>query len=98
MMRWVTEVRVFGSYLTDTDDLGDLDLAFADERRPTDIDFIDAIEAFAAKHGKEDLTWEDKTQLTRANGQAAHQRAIALHLDARHQRGGERWVYSRTVW
>jgi hypothetical protein len=34
LLHWVTEVRVFGSYLTDTDDLGDLDLAIKLERRP----------------------------------------------------------------
>jgi hypothetical protein len=33
LLHWVTEVRVFGSYLTDTDDLGDLDLAIKLERR-----------------------------------------------------------------
>jgi hypothetical protein len=33
MMYWVTEVRVFGSYLTDTNDLGDLDLAVKCEWR-----------------------------------------------------------------
>jgi hypothetical protein len=34
LLHWVTEVRVFGSYLKDTDDLGDLDLAIKLERRP----------------------------------------------------------------
>src|SRR5262249_54727539 len=33
MRYWVTEVRVFGSYLTDTNDLGDLDLAVGYKRR-----------------------------------------------------------------
>lgn len=33
LLHWVAEVRVFGSYLTDTDDLGDLDLAIKLERR-----------------------------------------------------------------
>jgi predicted nucleotidyltransferase len=34
LLHRVTEVRVFGSYLTDPDDLGDLDLAIKLERRP----------------------------------------------------------------
>jgi predicted transcriptional regulator len=34
LLHWVTEVRVFGSYLTDTDDLGDIDLAIKFQRRP----------------------------------------------------------------
>jgi predicted nucleotidyltransferase len=33
LLHWVTEVRVFGSYLTDTNDLGDLDVAIKLERR-----------------------------------------------------------------
>jgi hypothetical protein len=36
LLFWVTEVRVFGSYLTDTDDLGDLDLAIKLEPRPVE--------------------------------------------------------------
>jgi predicted nucleotidyltransferase len=36
LLHWVTEVRVFGSYLTDSDDLGDLDLAINLERRPVE--------------------------------------------------------------
>ena len=31
---WVTEVRVFGSYLNDRDNLGEIDLAIKKERRP----------------------------------------------------------------
>jgi predicted nucleotidyltransferase len=34
LLHWVAEVRVFGSYLTDTADLGDVDLAIKLERRP----------------------------------------------------------------
>src|SRR5258706_609839 len=36
LLHWVTEVRVFGSYLTDADDLGDLDLAIKLEKRPVE--------------------------------------------------------------
>jgi hypothetical protein len=64
LMHWVTEVRVFGSYLTDSDDLGDLDLALSYQRRPTKKDdlkgFTDAIKAFVARHGKQHLSWEDQ--------------------------------------
>jgi hypothetical protein len=64
LMHWVTEVRVFGSYLTDSDDLGDLDLALSYELRPTgEESFTDAIKAFAAKHDKEHLSWEDRMWL-----------------------------------
>jgi hypothetical protein len=35
-LHWITEVRVFGSYLTDADDLGDLDLAIKLERELDD--------------------------------------------------------------
>ena len=34
-LHWIAEVRAFGSYVTDTVDLGDLDLAKNLERRPT---------------------------------------------------------------
>jgi hypothetical protein len=30
---WITEVRVFGSYLTDADDLGDVDIAYSHKAR-----------------------------------------------------------------
>jgi predicted nucleotidyltransferase len=52
MLHWVTEVRVFGSYLTDTDDLGDLDLAIKMERHRVDGDFVKACVALAEKSGK----------------------------------------------
>jgi hypothetical protein len=32
LLHYITEVRVFGSYLTDSDDLGDIDLAIKLER------------------------------------------------------------------
>jgi hypothetical protein len=72
MMHYLTEMRVLGSYLNDTDDLGDLDLALSYELRPTsgNVDdtkdlkaFTDAIEAFARKHGKEHLGWQEKPRL-----------------------------------
>ena len=65
LMHWVTEVRVFGSYLTDSDDLGDLDIALSYQLRPTgdEKDFLDAIRAFAAKHDKLHLSFEDRLDL-----------------------------------
>ena len=42
LLHWVTEVRVFGSYLTDSDELGEIDLAIKKERRPGKDSFIDA--------------------------------------------------------
>jgi len=69
-MHWVTEVRVFGSYLTDANDLGDLDLALKYEprwdRSATDRgtrEFSAAIEAFAAKHNKQHRPWIEKLSL-----------------------------------
>jgi hypothetical protein len=42
LLHWVTEVRVFGSYLTDSDDIGEIDLAIKKERRPVSDSFSDA--------------------------------------------------------
>ena len=42
LLHWVTEVRVFGSYLTNSDDLGEIDLAIKKERRPGKESFSDA--------------------------------------------------------
>ena len=39
---WVTEVRVFGSYLNNSDNLGEIDLAIKKERRPASGSLIDA--------------------------------------------------------
>ena len=66
LMYWVTEVRLFGSYLTDANDLGDLDLALNYQRRPIgggEGGFAAAIKAFAAKHDKQHLSWLDQLGL-----------------------------------
>jgi hypothetical protein len=42
LLHWVTEVRVFGSYLTNSDDLGEIDLAIKKEQRPARGSFRDA--------------------------------------------------------
>ena len=41
LLHWVTEVRVFGSYLTNSDDLGEIGLAIKKEWRPTSGSFND---------------------------------------------------------
>ena len=42
LLHWVTEVRVFGSYLTNSDDLSEIELAIKKERRPGSGSFSDA--------------------------------------------------------
>jgi hypothetical protein len=42
LLHWVTEVRVFGSYLTNSDDLDEIDLEIKKERRPASGSFSDA--------------------------------------------------------
>ena len=51
LLYWVTEARVFGSYLTDSDDLGDLDLAIKLEPRPVE-DWTKACLDAADRSGK----------------------------------------------
>jgi hypothetical protein len=46
LLHWVTEVRVFGSYLTNSDDLDEIDLAIKNKRRPVSGPFGDARIAF----------------------------------------------------
>jgi len=52
LLYWVTEARVFGSYLTDADDLGDLDLAIKLERKQIEGDWVKACHDVADKSGK----------------------------------------------
>ena len=42
LLHWVTEVRVFGSYLTNSDDLDEIDLEIKKERRAASGSFSDA--------------------------------------------------------
>jgi len=53
LLHWVTEVRVFGSYLTGTDDLGDLDLAIKIKRHRIEGDSVKARVDVARATGKE---------------------------------------------
>jgi predicted nucleotidyltransferase len=61
LLHWVTEVRVFGSYLTDTDDLGDLDLAIKMEQHAFDKteDWAEARKKLAKESGKHFGSWHD---------------------------------------
>jgi predicted nucleotidyltransferase len=52
LLHHVTEVRVFGSYLTDSDDLGDLDLAIKLERKQVEGSWVKACQDLADKSGK----------------------------------------------
>jgi hypothetical protein len=64
LLHWVTEVRVFGSYLTDSDDLGDLDLAIDLERRPVEktgeYSWANACVEMARRSGKTFGTYMDE--------------------------------------
>ncbi len=66
LLHWVTEVRVFGSYLTETDDLGDLDLAIKLERRPVkgtgSHPWADACLEMARRSGKTFSNFVDELQ------------------------------------
>ncbi|MDH2348146.1 hypothetical protein [Bradyrhizobium sp. SSUT77] len=61
LLHYVTEVRVFGSYLTDSEDLGDLDLAIKLERRRIEGEWVKAAHALADKSGR---TWNFFQRLT----------------------------------
>jgi hypothetical protein len=52
LLHWVTEVRVFGSYLTNSDDLGNIDIAIRKEKRPVSGAFSDACVAMAEQNSK----------------------------------------------
>jgi hypothetical protein len=104
LMHWVTEVRVFGSYLTDSDDLGDLDLALSYELRPTgdDKDFLEAIRAFVAKHDKRRLSFDDQLNLPermvkqRIKGRSPYISMHGIHELRRRPEFGGKTVYTFT--
>jgi predicted nucleotidyltransferase len=52
LLDWITEIRVFGSYNTDTDDLGDIDLAIDIKRRLPGEDYVKASLRMAEASGK----------------------------------------------
>lgn len=90
----MTEVRVFGSYLTDTDDLGDLDLALKLERRRVKGEWVKACHDLADKSGKtlsffQRLTYPETEIRRRIKGRLPR---ISLHetteLDENPEMGG----------
>jgi hypothetical protein len=64
---WVTEVRVFGSYLNDSDNLGEIDLAIKKERRPASGSISDAyperLVALLLKGGSRYISLHDVAEL-----------------------------------
>ena len=52
LLHWVTEVRVFGSYLTNSNDLKDIDIAIRKKRRPVSGSFSDACATMAEQNGR----------------------------------------------
>jgi predicted nucleotidyltransferase len=52
LLHWVTELRVFGSYLSEGDDLGDLDLAINMTPRAINRDCVEAGFELGRRHGK----------------------------------------------
>jgi hypothetical protein len=68
LLHWVTEVRVFGSYLANSDDdLGEINLAIKKERRPANRPFTDAyperLVALLLKGGSRYISLHDAAEL-----------------------------------
>ena len=67
LLHWVTEVRVFGSYLTNSDDLSEIELAIKKERRPGSGSFSDAyperLVALLLKGGSRFISLHDAAEL-----------------------------------
>jgi hypothetical protein len=62
LLHWVTEVRVFGSYLTDSNDLGDIDLAIRVEPRVmSDTAWSKAFRKLVKNSGKNFSTYIEQT-------------------------------------
>ncbi|MEW6641714.1 MAG: hypothetical protein AB1586_14515 [Pseudomonadota bacterium] len=95
LLHYITEVRVFGSYLTDIDDLGDLDLAIKLQRRRVKGEWVKACHDLADKSGKrlsffQRLTYPE-TEIRRRI--KSRQPRISLHetgeLDENPEMGGK---------
>ncbi|MGN8544397.1 hypothetical protein ACQPTN_04910 [Bradyrhizobium sp. 13971] len=102
LLHYVTEVRVFGSYLTDTKDLGDLDLAIKLERRRVEGEWVKACCDLADKSGKtlsflQRLTYPETELRRRIKSRSSR---ISLHetseLDENPEMGGKT-VYTFAV-
>ena len=101
LLHYVTEVRVFGSYLSKSQDLGDLDLAIKLERRPVEGEWVKAAQALADKSGRslnflQRLTFPETEVRRRIKNRLPR---ISLHetseLDENPQMGGKT-VYAFT--
>ncbi|UPJ49346.1 hypothetical protein IVB30_41515 [Bradyrhizobium sp. 200] len=101
LLHYVTEVRVFGSYLTDSEDLGDLDVAIKMERRRIEGEWVKAAQALADKSGRSlnfirRLTFPETEVRRRIKSRLPR---VSLHetseLDENPQMGGKT-VYSFT--
>ena len=71
LLHWVTEVRVFGSYLTDSEDLGEIDLAIKKEQRPVSGSYSDAyperLVALLLKGGSRYISLHDAAELDKSS-------------------------------
>jgi hypothetical protein len=67
LLHWVTEVRVFGSYLTNSDDLGEICLVIKKERRRGSDSFTDPypqrLVALLLKGGSRYISLHDAAEL-----------------------------------
>jgi hypothetical protein len=67
LLHWVTEVRVFGSYLTNSDDLDEIGLEIKKERRPASGSFSDTyperLVALLLKGGSRYISLHDAAEL-----------------------------------
>ena len=103
LLHWITEIRIFGSYLTDTDDIGDLDVAIRLERHKVDGKWSKACNELADKSGKtlyflERLTYPKTELFRRIKNRSPY---ISLHEMAeleenREQLGDGKTVYTFT--
>jgi len=81
LLHWVLELRAFGSYITTSPDLGDVDIAFQLERRPVEGNWIEANRKRAVASGKHvrwpnDLTYGGQEVLLLLKGRNQH---LTLH-------------------
>jgi hypothetical protein len=90
LLHWVTEVRVFGSYLTNSDDLGEIDLAIKKEGRPASGSFSDAyperLVARLLKGGSRYISLHGVAELDE-NFEFAARRFIRSHRQSEHDVG-----------
>jgi predicted nucleotidyltransferase len=96
LLFWITEVRVFGSYLTDSVDLGDIDLAIKMERDQRVREWAEACLSLAEKSGKtfsnylSELCYPEQEVLRRIKNRSPY---VSVHfveeLDRNPEMGGK---------